>query len=81
MEATLLTVDQHRLPDLTIRIPALIRVLPSPRTANFAGATDTCGPPAGSNSVTLVRQLAPPGDDALNNNSRSIVDTRLPFAR
>src|SRR5664279_2085164 len=48
---------------------------PSPRAdfgnANFAGATDACGPAAGANSVTDVRHVAPPGEEASSSKSRS----------
>src|SRR5450759_2523722 len=39
--------------------------------ANFAGATDACGPAAGTNSVTEVRHVDPPGEEAASSKSRS----------
>src|ERR1035437_4841272 len=42
--------------------------------ANFAGATDACGPAAGTNSVTDVRHVAPPGEEAASSKSRSRSD-------
>jgi len=46
--------------------------------ANLAGATEACAPPAGSSSVTDVKQLAPPGDIASVNRSRVRSVIRVP---